>query len=187
MRCGMIAMVGLGMTTACTGELGVDTGDSDPEVGTAPSSTIAADALRDATDGLWYTSETDDYATVFVIADAGDPMPTLDTAAASLTSAWPADAAEPGIDGRVLVEVDLARFFDRLTVEQEWWEPSQQADAIGWRAARAVFEDELQGSTVFRFGERSQGDDVDGAVEVFVVGAAEDGALVGFNVLSVET
>jgi hypothetical protein len=72
-------------------------------------------------------------------------------------------------------------------VQQPWWEPQQVKDAVGWSAARAVFDDELVDVKLIRMGERSVGADVGGAVEIFVIGATPDGDLVGFNVLSVET
>lgn len=175
-----VAVIALGVGCAPGGRAELE------ETGESAASDRQAEALRLALDGLLYTSETDSAPEVFVI-DA-TPVPSAAQAAAALAPVWPSRAAEPDLEDRDLVEVSLARFFDRLTVAQDWWEEAQAADAVGWREARRVLEDELDGSTVFRFGVAlPEGGEVGGAVEVFVVGAAEDGALVGFNVLSVET
>lgn len=175
-----VAVLALGVGCAPGGRAELE------ETGEPAASARQAEALRLALDGLLYTSETDSAPEVFVIP--GSPVPAPEDAAASLASVWPARATEPGLEDRDLVEVSLARFFDRLTVAQDWWEEAQEADAVGWREARRILEDELDGSTVFRFGVAlPEGGEVGGAVEIFVVGGAEDGGLVGFNVLSVET
>ncbi len=151
-------------------------------MGTAEAST----ALVAAADGLWFTSESDYRMEAFTVV--GAPAITTANAKTVLASVYVARSGEPTLAERTVEQVTIARTFDRYTVAEEWWEESQVADAARWQALRDVFEVELEGATVFRFGrvDRSGGA-LTGAIDVFIVGVTADGDLVGLRTIAVET
>ena len=77
--------------------------------------------------------------------------------------------------------------FDRFTIAEDWWEPSQIADQPQWQAVRDVFEQELLNPQVFRFGIPNSRGDLTGAIDVYVFGTTSDGFLVGLRTVAVET
>ncbi len=168
-----------------------DPSENDTDVaGQTPDEDEAVDvaaALTALTADLWYLSETDSPVTVFSIAEAGTVAPTVETIREVIAPVYVARDDETPLDERLVAEWTLDRFFSRLTDEEDWWEDDQRAEAVVWAEVRALFDAHLDGATVFRLGEWPEGDDVSGAIDVYVLGLTGDGALVGFHVLSVET
>lgn len=145
----------------------------------------AVTALELASAGLWFTSESDYPLDVWSVPSDGTPL-TVDTAKTVLAPAYVPRVGEPGLAERAVEETDLAWFFDRYTVEQDWWEQDQRDAAPRWQALRDVFETQLAEPHVFRFGEQ-RGRWLSGAIDVFVVGKTADGVWVGVRTVSVET
>ncbi len=141
-------------------------------------------ALEIATAGLWFTSESDYPLDIWGLPNA--VTVTEANAMTVLEAAYLQREDQPTWDERVPEASSLAWFFDRYTVEQDWWEDSQREDAPKWQALRTVFETQLASPQVFRVGVRS-GDHLMGAIEVFVFGVTADGAMVGIRTVSDET
>lgn len=142
-------------------------------------------ALETAAAGLWFTSESDYPLDAWLVPAGAGPL-TLDDAAAVLAEAWVPRAGEPTLAEREVEEVDLDWFFARYTEPRDWWEPAQHEDATRWQALREVFDTQLTEARVFRFGVR-RGDELSGAIDVFVVGRTADGWFAGVRTVSVET
>ncbi len=145
----------------------------------------ALTALEIASAGLWFTSESDYPLGVWGVPSDGTPL-TVATAKTVLADAYVPRVGEPGLAERAVEERDLAWFFDRYTVPQDWWEPEQREAAAKWQALRDVFETQLTEPRVYRFGVQ-RGGDLSGAIDVFVVGKTSDGVWVGVRTVSVET
>jgi DNA uptake protein ComE-like DNA-binding protein len=146
----------------------------------------ATAALTAAADGLLFTSESDYPLEVFTVA--GAPAITTANAKTVLASVYVARADEIGLAARPMEQVTIAQTLDRYTVPEDWWEDNNRDDAPRWQALRAIFDDDLEGATVFRFGEHvSSYGVISGAIDVFIVGYTADGDLVGVRTISIET
>ena len=145
---------------------------------TGPDAVVSS--LEQACDGLWFTSESDYRMTVWTLPE-WTPGVTVDSALGVL-----AGAVDFETEGVAVEASDLGWMFDRYTVPQSWWEPEQHADAARWQAVRDVFEADLTEVQVLRIGRPSASGLV-GAIDVFVLGRAPDGTLVGIHTVSVET
>jgi hypothetical protein len=155
-----------------------------------PDALPTADALAalDATStGLLYLSESDYPLTVFVIEGAGFEPVTALNAKAKLHSAYVARPGEATLAERAVEQRTTARFFDPITVPQAWWDPDYYLQAAAWQPLRDVFDQELLSTTVIRFGESWSPPDLNGAIDVFVIGITSEGDIVGFRTIAVET
>lgn len=141
--------------------------------------------LETASAGLWFTSESDYPLEIWSLPAPAAPLTTAN-AASALAGAYSFRVGTLPLDQRTAEEVDLAWFFDRYTVEQDWWDPQQRADAEAWRGLRDVFERQVLSPQVFRFG-RQVGNILSGDIDVFVIGRTRDGAIVGVRTVSIET
>lgn len=146
---------------------------------------VAVPLLTTRVDGLWYSSESDYHMTVWSLPPQGTTV-TVANAKTVLAPVYVQNPNDTLLADRFVEETTLARIFDRYTLEEDWWEDSQREDAPKWRAIRATFETELSNPKVFRFGRKS-GNNLVGAIDVFVFGVARDGSLVGFRTIAVET
>ncbi|MDP2310726.1 MAG: nuclease A inhibitor family protein [Pseudomonadota bacterium] len=147
----------------------------------------AVAALTSASNGLWYTSESDYVLTVFTVGGAGDTAVTLANAKEKLGSVYVAHEGQETLAERAVQERTIAQVFDRYTVPEDWWEEYDHQQAAQWQALRAIFDEELSAVTVIRFGPTDGSGNLVGAIDVFVVGATTDGDLVGFWTVAVET
>lgn len=145
-------------------------------------------ALKRASANLLFTSESDFPLTVWEMplpaspASPATPLQiTSENAMEVLIAAVPIATAD-----RVVETSDLNWFFDRYTLSQDWWEPEQHADISRWQGLRSELEAELTDIQVFRIGQPSDWGLV-GAIDVFVLGRASEGTLVGLHTVSVET
>ena len=75
---------------------------------------------------------------------------------------------------------------DPLTVPQDWWNDYNKMVAAQYTEIRAMLATKLVDIQVFRLGELS-GDVLQGAVDIYVLGATPDGDVVGMWTVSIET
>jgi DNA uptake protein ComE-like DNA-binding protein len=138
-------------------------------------------------DGLWFLSESDYPLDPFVLPVSG-PVALADVKTV-IAPIWTVPhAGEVGLADRKVEASDLGWVFDRMTVEQDWWEDEQRQDAARWQAVRDVFEQDLADVQVFRVGRtNSRGTILVGAIDIYVWGTSSDGQLVGLHTVSVET
>jgi hypothetical protein len=133
---------------------------------TKPSETVAA--LKQASDGLSYQSESDAPWSVVAWPDAtGEPTADAIRRRGRHRSSLP--VAEQSVD----------EFFAPLVGEQDWYGDEEKAAAAKYRALSDVVKQRLPGAKVFRVGQRK--------VTVYVVGAAKEGGWAGLKTTAVET
>jgi Nuclease A inhibitor-like protein len=126
------------------------------------------DALRQATDGLTYQSETDAPWTAF---------------------AWPTAKGEPSGAGvrqqgqhkatAPVVEQSIDDFFAPLVQEKDWYGDEERATAAKYRTLLDVVKHSLKGAKAVQVGERKKA--------VYIVGTANEGGWAGLKTTSVET
>ncbi|MGI5865078.1 MAG: nuclease A inhibitor family protein [Myxococcales bacterium] len=131
------------------------------------------DALRgqiaEATEDLWFISESDHPFDFFLAEGAGTAKPTMEQFLKTL-------GQEPGTP----VELrDFAEFFADLSTPEDWWGDTEHEDAAKYSQLRAALETNLTDLQVIRVGEIEIG--------VYVVGRNAHGDLVGVSTVSVET
>lgn len=131
-----------------------------------PSSAI--NALKQASKGLLYPSETDAPFLAFTWKKAdGKLTPEL---VRSLAKRKPDDPVQ---------EVSLADFFKDLTEEQDWHGKEEKEDVKKFRELEKAIRANLSDVTVFRVGETD--------VDMYIVGTTPDGDWAGLKTRAVET
>lgn len=116
--------------------------------------------------GLFYISETD--APVYLF----DPEELTKQEHTDLQKAF------QSIDGSAR-QVTIDDFFQRLSAEKEWHTTAQKNSAKKYKKLWKIFSDELSDPKVYRVGEIR--------IDIYVVGKAEDGAMIGIKTRAVET
>lgn len=163
----------------------------DTEVGTTgadgvagPAALDAMDALEQAVAGVTYPSESDYPWVVVGFADAA-PVTEANVKQVIAAVYVPHDG-EPALADRAIELRTLAQLIDPLTTPQDWWDDYNKMVAAQYTEIRAALESKLVDIQVFRFGEQ-QGNVLQGAVDVYVLGATPDGDIVGMWTVSIET
>jgi len=148
-------------------------------VGT-PSGQAVADKLEPAVDGLSHMSESDYPFEVVMVAGAGSTAITESNIKDRIASIYVQRPDEPTLAERDVEAISLSAFFDRYTVPQDYWEPSQHELAPRFEALKDILASDLVDARVYRLG-------VSGAIDVYIVGRSSDGHLVGIRTISIET
>ena len=131
------------------------------------SSTGFEKRLRRACDGLVYVSETD-----------SEVEPLFGGRAKSSSSADVLSAIGVS-DLRHVTETDFNKFFERWTVEKEWFDASQKKIAKRFQALKHLLERELTDLKVFRVGKIR--------VTIYVLGLDKDWKVAGVKTSAIET
>ena len=125
-------------------------------------------ALKTATKGLLYFSESDEPFDVFEWKGGKGPLTEKQVLGFS------------GHEANTPVEkVSLEKFFAGLTKEEHWHGDKEKATVKRYQGLLAVINEHLTEPQVFRVGEVE--------IVVYVVGKAEEGAWVGVKTTAVET
>ena len=125
------------------------------------------DRLRAASAGLLFPSETDAPLEPFELAS-----PTLAPQAILQAGSYPA--------GTAVTSRDIDSFFAPATTPRDWHSPAEQEAVRQFQALVALLKQQLQDLQVYRVGES-------GTIDVYIVGRAADGALIGLRTHVVET
>ncbi len=172
--------------TSESSSTGVDT-----EVGTTGADGVlgaaaleAMDALEQAVAGVTYPSESDYPWVVVGFADAA-PVTEANVKQVIAAVYVPHDG-EPALADRAIELRTLGQLIDPLTTPQDWWDDYNKMVAAQYTEIRAVLESKLVDIQVFRFGKQ-QGNVLQGAVDVYVLGVTPDGDVVGMWTVSIET
>lgn len=128
----------------------------------------ALDALKQATQGLTYQSETDAPFHAFAWDGGGDKL-TRDVVL-KLSGHKPKSKVE---------EVSLDDFFGDLTADQDWYGAEEKATAQKYRDLLRTVKEQLSGARVFKVGKVNK--------DVYIVGKMRDGAWAGVQTKAVET
>lgn len=173
-------------TSTDTGSTGADT-----EVGTTgadgvlgPLAMDAMDALETAVAGVTYPSESD-YP--WVVVGFADAAPVSEANVKDVIAAvYVPHPGEAALVDRTIEPRTLAQLIDPLTIPQDWWDDYNKMVAAQYTEIRAVLEAKLVDIQVFRIGEL-QGNVLQGAVDIYVLGSTADGDVVGMWTVSIET
>ncbi len=173
-------------TTGETSTSGVDTevGTTGPDGVLGAAALDAMDALEMAVAGVTYPSESDYPWVVVGFADAA-PVSEANVKDVIAGVYVPHEGQAPLVD-RAIEQRTLAQLMDPLTVPQDWWDDYNKMVAAQYTEIRAVLETRLVDIQVFRLGELS-GDVLQGAIDIYVLGATPDGDVVGMWTVSIET
>ncbi len=173
-------------STGSTSEVSASsTGDTgtggDEGLGLAAQEVMAE--LMAAVDGVLYLSESDYPWTVVGIADAA---PVSEANVKSVIAGVYSPHDPPTLEERAIEVRTLAQLIDPLTTPQDWWGDFEKMQATQYTQIREVLESELVNVQVFRFGELF-GQDLMGAIDLYVLGETADGDVVGMWTIAVET
>ena len=128
----------------------------------------AVTALKKASKGLLYPSETDAPFTVFTWGKAeGELAPEKVRKLAKHSADDPVE------------EVSLPDFFKDLTAEQDWHGNKEKAQVNRFRELQQAIQTNLSDPKVFRAGETN--------VDIYIVGKTAEGDWVGLKTRAVET
>lgn len=128
----------------------------------------AADALKKASQGLTYESETDAPFTVFAWKVAGG----------RLTRKRLLELGNQGLRTPV-EELTLDDFFGDLTQDAGWHGPQEKADAQKYRQLLRTINEQLSGAKVYKVGDTQK--------TIYIVGKTASGDWVGLQTKAVET
>ncbi len=180
-------------STTSTDTTSTDTGSTgaDTEVGTTgadgvlgPLAMDAMDALETAVAGVTYPSESD-YP--WVVVGFADAAPVSEANVKDMIAdVYVPHPGEAALVDRTIEPRTLAQLIDPLTIPQDWWDDYNKMLAAQYTEIRAVLEAKLVDIQVFRIGEL-QGNVLQGAVDIYVLGSTADGDVVGMWTVSIET
>jgi hypothetical protein len=186
-------------TTSTTGEATLTTGSTstdtssgaDTDAGTTgpdgvlgPAAMDAMDALAAAVAGVTYPSESDYPWVVVGFADAAPVSEAnVKDVIADVYVPHPGEAA---LVDRTIELRTLAQLMDPLTTPQDWWDDYYKMLGAQYTVIRMVLEAKLVDIQVFRIGEQ-QGNVLQGAIDIYVLGSTADGDVVGMWTVSIET
>lgn len=162
-----------------------------PTPGPVDAATAVA-TLKTASNGLYHTSESDYPLAVFDTLATGTGALTVADVKTALAAIYANRPDEPTLAEREVESTTLDAFFDRYTVAQPYWEPSQVEAAPRWLALKSALTTQLSDVKVFRAGARYRSEsyvspNLSGSIDVFIVGRSKDGHWVGLWTISVET
>jgi hypothetical protein len=144
----------------------------------------AMDALAAAVAGVTYPSESDYPWVVVGFADAAPVSEAnVKDVIADVYVPHPGEAA---LVDRTIELRTLAQLMDPLTTPQDWWDDYYKMLGAQYTVIRMVLEAKLVDIQVFRIGEQ-QGNVLQGAIDIYVLGSTADGDVVGMWTVSIET
>ncbi|MDX9724278.1 MAG: nuclease A inhibitor family protein [Myxococcota bacterium] len=161
--------------------------DAQDDEQSLPDSERVAALLEAAVEGLWWTSESDYPLQVVIIPGAALPAVDVDNLKEKLATIYEARPDSLGLEERVVEHLDLDTLLLPRIEEQEWWDDEEREAAAKLEALRQVLLQELSSATAFRVGPFDEWMGMSGDIDVFMLGASEDGALVGVWTVSIET
>lgn len=123
--------------------------------------------LKDASEGLYYISETDAGITPFI-----------GQTAQSVTKEEIMRQTKTSVD-QPIEERDFAGVFERLTIFQDWFGEEEKTTADKFAALKELLEKNLKDLKVFRIGRIE--------LDIYFVGLDSNGVLMGVKTKAVET
>ena len=124
--------------------------------------------IQDGCDGLIYISETDEPVTAF---DGG--LVNDDVGSKTILQQTGSDPNE------TVREIEIAKFFERLTKVKEWHGTREKATAKKFLDLQKLIEENLSGPKVFKIG--------DIRIRIYAVGLDDEGRIIGIMTNAVET
>jgi hypothetical protein len=126
------------------------------------------DVLREATDGLLFTSET----------DAPFEYVHWEWPESAMTLRDVRELTDSGSETPV-EEADFGEFFADVTRDEKWHDEEDRQTIQRYRQLESILKDQLNDLRVFRVGETE--------IEIYIVGRTTQGIWEGLRTLSVET
>ena len=128
---------------------------------------ILSEHLKNASEGLYYISETDAELIPFIGEVAKDVSKEEMMRQTKTSSENPIE------------EIDFAKMFERLTNIQDWFGDEEKATAAKFAALKNILEKNLKGLKVFKIGKIE--------LDIYFVGLNEQSILAGIKTKAVET
>lgn len=140
--------------------------------------------LEAAVDGVLYLSEGEDTWHVVAFADVA-PV-TEANLKDIIKDVYVQNPNEQPLIDRTIEVRNFPWLFDPITVPQPWWDDFYYMQAEVYAPIRTLLEGKLVNLQVFRLGEQ-QGNVLQGAIDVYVLGETADGDIVGMWSTAIET
>lgn len=140
--------------------------------------------LEAAVDGVLYLSEGEDTWHVVAFADVA-PV-TEANLKDIIKDVYVQNPNEQPLIDRTIEVRSFPWLFDPITVPQPWWDDFYYMQAEVYAPIRTLLEGKLVNLQVFRLGEQ-QGNVLQGAIDVYVLGETADGDIVGMWSTAIET
>lgn len=140
--------------------------------------------LEAAVDGVLYLSEGEDIWHVVAFADVA-PV-TEANLKDIIKDVYVQNPNEQPLIDRTIEVRSFPWLFDPITVPQPWWDDFYYMQAEVYAPIRTLLEGKLVNLQVFRLGEQ-QGNVLQGAIDVYVLGETADGDIVGMWSTAIET
>lgn len=140
--------------------------------------------LEAAVDGVLYLSEGEDIWHVVAFPDVA-PV-TEANLKGIIKDVYVQNPNEQPLIDRTIEVRSFPWLFDPLTVPQPWWDDFYYMQAEVYAPIRTLLEGKLVNLQVFRLGEQ-QGNVLQGAIDVYVLGETADGDIVGMWSTAIET
>lgn len=140
--------------------------------------------LEAAVDGVLYLSEGEDIWHVVAFADVA-PV-TEANLKDIIKDVYVQNPNEQPLIDRTIEVRSFPWLFDPITVPQPWWDDGYYMQAEVYAPIRMLLETKLVNLQVFRLGEQ-QGNVLQGAIDVYVLGETADGDIVGMWSTAIET
>jgi len=140
--------------------------------------------LEAAVDGVLYLSEGEDTWHVVAFPDVA-PV-TEANLKDIIKDVYVQNPNEQPLIDRTIEVRSFPWLFDPITVPQPWWDDGYYMQAEVYAPIRMLLETKLVNLQVFRLGEQ-QGNVLQGAIDVYVLGETADGDIVGMWSTAIET
>ena len=140
--------------------------------------------LEAAVDGVLYLSEGEDIWHVVAFPDVA-PV-TEANLKDIIKDVYVQNPNEQPLIDRTIEVRSFPWLFDPITVPQPWWDDFYYMQAEVYAPIRTLLEGKLVNLQVFRLGEQ-QGNVLQGAIDVYVLGETADGDIVGMWSTAIET
>jgi len=169
-------------TDASTSTTDASSTGGDQGLGQAAQDLVAE--LEAAVDGVLYMSEGEDTWHVVAFADVA-PV-TEANLKDIIKDVYVQNPNEQPLIDRTIEVRSFPWLFDPITVPQPWWDDGYYMQAEVYAPIRMLLETKLVNLQVFRLGEQ-QGNVLQGAIDVYVLGETGDGDIVGMWSTAIET
>ena len=169
-------------TDASTSTTDASSTGGDQGLGQAAQDLVAE--LEAAVDGVLYMSEGEDTWHVVAFADVA-PV-TEANLKDIIKDVYVQNPNEQPLIDRTIEVRSFPWLFDPITVPQPWWDDGYYMQAEVYAPIRMLLETKLVNLQVFRLGEQ-QGNVLQGAIDVYVLGETADGDIVGMWSTAIET
>ena len=137
--------------------------------------------------GLLYTSESDYPFVVIVVPGAATTPITTDNVKDRVAPVYVPRPDSMSLQDRIVEERTLDDVFEYYITPQDWWTDYEKDRYPRFQALYDILKNQVHDIKVFRVGPYDQYNGMSPDIDVFFVGASDEGDLVGLWTVSIET